>query len=224
MNLLETLIRIYAPFRCLGCESETDKLICDSCVLHVPRVPSRCYRCLSVTRDFAVCRACRHKTPLRHVYVATHYHDLPKELLHAAKYERARAGLEQMATLCAPLLSLLPPDIRIIPVPTASSRVRRRGYDQAIVFARHLAKQNGGDITQVLQRFGQAHQVGANRVERIAHLQDALRVVKKPTIQNTHLLLVDDVLTTGATLETAARLLKKAGARQVDALVFSQPT
>jgi predicted amidophosphoribosyltransferase len=92
------------------------------------------------------------------------------------------------------------------------------------VFARHLAKQNGGDITQVLQRFGQAHQVGANRVERIAHLQDALRVVKKPTIQNTHLLLVDDVLTTGATLETAARLLKKAGARQVDALVFSQPT
>ena len=222
MLLLEKLIGLYAPFTCLGCHREENRLLCLSCRTALPLVPSRCYRCRSVTREFAVCVSCRRSTSLRTVLVATHYDGIPKELLHRAKYERARSGISEMVELMTPMLEVLPRDALLVPVPTATSRVRQRGYDQAELLARALSATSGLARRAVLARLGQAHQVGAGRKERTEHLREAFRMQHPKAIAGKHVILVDDVLTTGATLETAARILKKAGAKQVDAVVFCQ--
>jgi ComF family protein len=222
MLLLEHLIRLYAPLCCLGCGIESDALVCESCRAVTPLVPSRCYRCRSVTREFAVCERCRKHTALRQVLVATHYEGVAKELLHAVKYERGRSGIVEMVELMAPLLRLLPQDAVFVPVPTATSRVRQRGYDQAVLLAQAISRERGFGVADVLVRLGQAHQVGSNRRDRLLHLKGAFRVQRAASIRGAHVVLVDDVLTTGATIETAARVLKKAGAKQVDAIVFSQ--
>lgn len=166
--------------------------------------------------------SCRRYTPLRCVLVSTHYDDLPKELLHHAKYERARSGIGEMAELMVPLLRFVPPGALFVAVPTATSRVRQRGYDQAVGLAEALSALAGMLCRHSLARLGQAHQVGAGRKERLEHLRGAFRVRLPKEVAGKHIILVDDVLTTGATLETAARVLKKSGAKRVDAIVFSQ--
>jgi ComF family protein len=222
MLLIERLVSLYAPHSCLECGKENDRLACVSCSMALPHVPSRCYRCHAVTRDYAVCGHCRRTTPLSNAYVAMHYEGLAKELLHHTKYERARSGVSEIADLMTPLLSLLPEDAILVPVPTATSRVRQRGYDQADLLAAELARRSGRPVVRALARLGQAHQVGASRTERINHLRDAFRVTGKQGIAGKHCIVVDDVLTTGATIETAARLLRKSGAKRVDTCVFCQ--
>ena len=91
-----------------------------------------------------------------------------------------------------------------------------------MLLARAISREWGLDVADVLVRLGQAHQVGSNRRDRLLHLKGAFRVQHAARIRGAHVVLVDDVLTTGATIETAARVLKKAGAKRVDAIIFSQ--
>lgn len=223
MLLLERLISLYAPHTCVECGAERDRLLCLPCRESIPGVPSRCYRCRVATRGFAVCGDCRGYTPLRHVYVAAHHEGAVRELLHRAKYERAQAGIGEMAEIMQSLLPLLPSPAALVPIPTASGRIRQRGYDQSVLLARQLSRHSGLPAAYLLIRFGQAHQVGAGRKERLQHLRGAFRVKGARALPR-HVVLVDDVLTTGATIETAARALKKAGVRHVDAILFAQPS
>lgn len=223
MPLIEHIISLYAPHRCLGCDAEEDTLLCEGCAATVPRVPSRCYKCRAVTKGSETCKKCQTTTPLKHVYVAAHYDDqLVRHLLRATKYERAQAGVRTMTMFMLPTLPSLATEPLLVAVPTATSRVRQRGYDQAVLLTRQLKERAGLQSVRLLARIGQAHQVGAGRAERLKHLQGSFRPVHINKIRGAHILLVDDVLTTGATLETAARVLKKAGAKQIDAVVLAQ--
>lgn len=138
------------------------------------------------------------------------------------KYGRAQAGAAEAAKLMAGLIADVPEDIVLVHIPTATSRVRQRGYDHALLLARALARASYRERAGLLARVGQAHQVGSGRAERIQQLHDAFRPVRPAAIRGRHVMLVDDVLTTAATLETAARALKRAGAERVSAIVFAQ--
>jgi predicted amidophosphoribosyltransferase len=74
----------------------------------------------------------------------------------------------------------------------------------------------------LLARRGQSRQVGARRMQRTTQLVDAFHPIRPSLIQGAHILLVDDIVTTGASLEAAARVLKQAGAKRIDAVVFAQ--
>lgn len=113
-------------------------------------------------------------------------------------------------------------DTIVVPVPTATKRVRQRGFDHAALTAKAYAAQEGLLFMPALVRIGQTRQVGASKKQRHEQLQGAFRVVSPKRIKAEHILLLDDVLTTGATLEAAARVLKQAGAKTVSAAVFAQ--
>ncbi|MDL2341577.1 MAG: phosphoribosyltransferase family protein [Patescibacteria group bacterium] len=110
----------------------------------------------------------------------------------------------------------------VVPLPTATSRVRQRGYDQAALLARNYSKLTGLSCLPCLARVGQQHQRGASRQQRLEQLQRAYRVKRRFSLAGASVLLVDDVTTTGASLRAAADTLLRAGATQVSAIVFAQ--
>ena len=222
MPLLDNLLAVIAPHSCLVCSKE-GQLLCNWCTeTTLLPVPSRCYRCASLTSDYSVCSKCRPKTALKHVWVRTEYDGVTKQLLHDYKFARAGAGSVPIAAAMHDVLPYLPANVLIVPVPTATIRVRQRGYDHAELLARHLSQLKYLDYSRVVSRLTQSRQVGANRQQRLHQLENAFLVVKPKQVKGADILLVDDVLTTGATLETVARLLKQAGARSVHAVVFAQ--
>jgi ComF family protein len=197
-------------------------MLCSDCANILARVPSRCYRCLQPTVDYRVCAVCAPQSSLQRLVVATPYRGAAKALVHRLKFERTQAAANEIAGLVAPLLRDMPRDAMLVHLPTATSRVRARGYDQARLLARELSKRSGLSRQMLLARVGQVRQVGAGRTARLQQLQYAFRPVRPGAITGRHVVLVDDVLTTGATLEVAARVLRRAGAAQVSAVVFAQ--
>lgn len=222
MPLLDTLLSIVAPHYCLCCGCE-GSLLCALCAeLELSPLPSRCYRCKQVTSDFSVCSSCRRQTVLRHVWVRTAYNDVSSQPLLAYKFERARAAYKPLATAMYGALPLLPEDTLIMSVPSSTGRIRERGYDHTKLIARELAQRTGLLQVWAVARTGQSHQFGASRSVRLKQLQGTFVVTDLKHVKSKKVLLVDDVITTGATLETLAKALKQAGASQVDALVFAQ--
>lgn len=178
MNIFERLVSVIAPHCCIGCGIENDLVLCEACRQGLPLIPSRCYRCKAVAESYAVCRDCRGTTPLRQVVAYTHYQAGAKELLHRTKYERAKAGADGMAAMVTDIAYVLGEDCLLAHVPTATSRVRARGYDHARLLASALSWRTGLLQVNLLARIGQAHQVGANRAARLRQLENAFRVLR----------------------------------------------
>ena len=197
--------------------------MCDACLeTEILPVPSRCYRCQKATRDFAVCTSCRRKSALRHVWVRTIYDTVSSKPLIAFKFERVRAAHIPLGKSLTETTPVIPTDTLVIGTPTATGRIRERGYDHVRLLVRQFAAPMKLTWVTPLVRTGQAHQFGSGRATRLKQLEKAFHVVQPEAVKGKNILLVDDVLTTGATLEALARVLKDAGAKKVDAVVFAQ--
>lgn len=145
---------------------------------------------------------------------------IAKELVRTLKFERAKGAAVAMADAMAAALEVSG-EVYITHVPTANSRVRERGYDQAALIARELARRTGRPYIPLLARLSGQRQLGQQREVRIKQMEGAFRVLNPALVNRKHVLIVDDVLTTGATCEAAARALRQAGAKYVSAAVFA---
>ena len=218
MSTIDRLLNLIAPHDCTGCGRE-GSLLCSPCseVLLEPQL--ECYFCRQPASASITCRDCYVRARLVQVIVGTLYAGPAKQLVRRLKYSGAQAAAR---TIVDALPSISVSGLVVIPVPTASSRVRRRGYDQAALLARAFARKHELEYLPCLRRFGQSHQVGASRSDRLLQLAQAFRVVRAAHLRGKQVLLIDDVITTGATFEAAARVLHAAGAVQVSALAFAR--
>lgn len=222
MRVLDQLIGLLAPHRCLGC-GHAGTVLCRDCQAHyMSAPPSRCYRCHAQTEAWRVCSKCRRTTPLQRVIIAVEYDELTKRLLHVYKFERTIAASLPIAELMS-ATSFEEFDV-IIPVTTAPARIRTRGYDHTLLVARAIAKTHHKLLIPALRRSTNSRQVGATKAQRIAQAAKtySLHPARRSTLKGRNVMVVDDMVTTGATLEAVARLLKDAGARSVSAIVLTQ--
>ena len=220
MLIFERFASLLAPHQCLNCGREGN-LLCNWCSFEAfEPAPSKCYRCHASTQDFATCPKCRRLSPLSNVWVSTSYLGDAKRLIHLLKFERAKAAALVIAQQMRQTLPYLPEEIVITHVPTATLRRRQRGYDQTELISRALSLFLHKPHLTLLARSGQTRQVGASRNQRLEQLKTAFRANK--LADNREILLIDDIVTSGATLESAAKVLKKAGAKKVYGAVFAQ--
>lgn len=219
--MLDRLLGLLAPHVCIMCGME-GALLCERCLPDaIAPIPERCYRCGATSANSAVCTSCRRNTPLRHVWVTSQYEGPPKELIHALKFGRTKHAAKVVATYLDETVPELQPETLVTFVPTATNRVRQRGYDHAQVIARLFAKHRGLRCSSLLVRYGQSRQVGSDRKHRFAQATKNYGIGTNIP-KGARILLIDDILTTGATLESSAAVLKKAGAKQVNAAIFAQ--
>jgi ComF family protein len=221
--MFDRVLSLVAPFYCYGCGA-TGELICDWCKHDacLP-IPSRCFGCKKLTDNSAVCLSCKKELPIRNIWAATEYDGMAKALVRGLKFERKVEAASIMAEFLDSYLPALPTEMIIVPVPTATSRVRSRGYDQSLVIATQLGKKRNLKVTPLLRRCGQSRQVGSDRTKRLKQLDNAFVVVRRRLSNKRNpILLIDDIATTGGTLGNAAKALRKAGYREIYGCVFAQ--
>jgi len=204
------------------CEQE-GALLCRTCQprLGVHNI-SQCVHCQAPAVDFATCQKCHQHVPIDRVWTAYDYDGYARSLVKAFKFDGKRSGAKEIAGILDRILPVVPADAVFVHIPTATMHVRERGYDHARLLAAALAARRAQLHLPLLQRATQARQLGAGRGERIKNIAGAFRIVDQKSVKGVHVILVDDVVTTGATLAEAARTLRLAGAARVDAIVFAR--
>ena len=220
MSILDSLLATIAPLDCIVCNQE-NCLLCTACTpLLGAYVPSRCFSCYTPTQAHATCVACSKAAPIASVVPTYVYTALAKQLVAEFKFGGKRGGAKDMARLMQ--LPRYRKTTILVHIPTATTRVRSRGYDHAKLLTNALSYNVGLVHVSALARTTQGRQVGLGRAQRTVNMKEAFRVVLPDMVKGAHVVLVDDVVTTGATLASAARALLQAGALRVDAAVFAQ--
>lgn len=209
--MIDKTLSFIAPHLCFGC-NKLDGLLCDDCKYDIiSEVFLRCIGCGRPTGATGVCGRCR--LPYSRAWCVGERSGVLEKLIDAYKFERVHEAHKVFAELFVATLPTLPENVVIVPVPTVATHVRQRGYDHTKLIARVLAKQTGCTLASPLIRATNTKQRDASRAIRIAQAKQAFKV--SSIDESTCYLLVDDVVTTGATVKYAAKALRDAGAKDV---------
>jgi ComF family protein len=162
---------------------------------------------------------------IRRLAAAAAYDDSPllKTALQRFKYKRMRGVEDVLGAMLCSAARLLPPlhGTYLCPVPLHWTRLFARGFNQSALLAEHVARVHGCEVAHLLHRCrSTGHQARRKRSERLEAMGGAF-VVKRGVFLPDRVILVDDVCTTGATLDACASVLRAAGVHRVDALVLA---
>jgi ComF family protein len=212
--MIDNLFSIIAPHSCCGC-GELGSGLCQHCLNDIKEEPySQCLGCMRPVAQANVCATCKGRFHVEDGWCASERRDSLKRLIDHYKFDGASAHRNGLVELLDAALPLLPADITVTAIPTASPHVRVRGYDHMAKLAKGFARQRQLHYQPLLMRKTAATQhFMKSRQERLTAAKKAFGV--KPVTMPRKVLLLDDIVTTGATLEAAAELLKKAGVSEL---------
>ena len=200
---------------CFLCRGAARGILCPACDADLPRLAGTlCPRCALPSPGAALCGRCLADAPRYDATVAALAYRFPADtLVHALKF-RSQLAL-------APLMGdLLIEAIReridlVVPVPLSRERLRERGYNQAAEIARHVARERRArlELTIVIRERNTRAQADLPWSDRARNVRGAFRCER--SLDGAAIAVVDDVMTTGATLDELAATLKRAGAARV---------
>lgn len=211
------LLDLVYPPRCAACgEAPEEGAFCAACGEAVDPVPPGCGRCGQPGPD-ALCGACRASPPAFDAVRAGGLLGGPlADAIHALKYRNRPALARPLGAWLAGRVAVAPAAL-VVSIPLARGRRIERGYDQAALLADHLARASGGAgrARAALRRVRETPpQVGRTREERARNVEGAFEA-RGGAVAGRDVVLVDDVVTTGATADAAAAALRRAGARSI---------
>lgn len=218
------------PPRCAGCGtivSDTHSF-CTDCWTKLEFLgPGGCDICglpLQATES-QLCAPCLAKPPrLARTRAAVAYDDLSGSLAMRLKYGRKVAVAKTMARYMEPMVAEVPPEALIVPVPLHRTRLWSRGFNQSALIANELSRRLciPADV-MVLRRIRPTPPLrGMTPLQRRKTVSGAFQVRDKAAVEGKSVILIDDVLTTGSTVEACARALERAGAARIELLAFAR--
>lgn len=229
MNLFDLLF----PKRCVGCSS-FGSYVCADCFAHISFCDEGwCLVCQKPAIGGITHPCCRGRYTIDGVFSSLAYRGIIKKVIYRFKYppylsslaiflgELFYEGIIQQESF----MRVLQGDILFVPIPLHTRRFKKRGYNQSEILAQQLGVRLNMTIVCFLERIKNTNtQVGLSRKEREANIRGAFRVKEscKNILQDyRQIFLIDDVVTSGATLKEAAMVLKKAGAKNVYGLTLA---
>jgi ComF family protein len=213
------------PARCVSCK-KTGGALCDACFASIKLItPPFCSRCSHALRTpQSTCPECRdHPRIITRIRAAAWHEGAVREAVHALKYNRRRDAAMPLARLVAAQFAQLPVPIDWITcVPLHPAREQARGYNQAELIAEQTARLTRSTYVRALSRTrATADQIGLNAHERRANVNDAFRTEGNLNAGR-NVVLIDDVCTTGATLDACAAALFAGGVNAVYGLTVAR--
>lgn len=231
--LLDTVF----PVVCIRCDKEMareDDYTC-GCYLLPESFAFSCPVCEKRLPDGTICKPCRQKTALRRFFYAGDYDDpYLRELIQHYKYGGARVFHRELAGILiralkihgiSPVLSSRKDNVVVTAVPLTEQKRKRRGFNQSEEIARVVAKEfdltyEGNVLSRIREHAAQADI--SDKALRKENVEGSFRVSSPEPVHKKIVIVVDDVYTSGATMEECARVLKEAGAKEVWAMVIAK--
>jgi ComF family protein len=225
------MLRFFFPDRCGGC-SKIGTLLCPDCLVKIKNLPSPvCPVCLKPNNVWRPHPECRGQGMPDFLFAPFVYRGVMRNLIRKAKFKKNKRLVFILATLLIEeieeveeLYSFLR-ELRpvVVPVPLSLKQLKTRGFNQAAVLAWRLAQRFGltfsGEI--LLKSRDTLPQSGLTRSDRAQNVISAFSVSEDLVGNHRKILLVDDVLTTGATLRACALSLRQRGANDIWAVVLA---
>lgn len=238
--LLRSVFSVLFPSDCRLCRTPLDNIsripVCQDCLANIR--PLRAPQCLScgdrltsaqLLMGDGLCVNCRESRPeFERAVSYGEYKDSLRGLIHLLKYEGVTPAQAPLGGMLAEAISELLPGSKsgcgeskllLVAVPLHRSRRRSRGFNQAELIARAALKRLPHELelasAVLIRHRDTVSQVGLSREERIKNMRGAFRVGDGARVKGRHVIVVDDVMTTGTTLSECARVLKQAGAEKV---------
>jgi ComF family protein len=221
----QTLLDLLFPPRCVTCRRVDEEWFCPACRSQVERIsPPFCKRCGNALNS-SQCPTCR-ALPLTidGIRAAAFFEGKLRQAIHAFKYERRPELARVLGEMLSDYLGAHPlPADALTPVPLHPDRERERGYNQARLLAHALGDRHHLPVwDDALTRVRATRsQIELNAAERRVNVQGAFQAA--PRVAGTRLLLIDDVCTTGATMDACGIALKARGAASVWGLAIARP-
>lgn len=217
---------MHLPSQCAICKAWPSHAICSACVGAFGQPVPRCQRCASES-SLKICSACL-QTPsaLNACWTAMAYVWPWTSLIAEFKFQDQASWASHFALLMqnAPFAAdAIEQANALIPIPLSFQRLAERGYNQSLMLSQKLSSPKTHPHSLLRMRHTPA-QSSLPRPERLTNLNGAFAVapLMASKLRGQRVMLIDDVMTSGATLEAAARVLKQAGASHVCALVFAR--
>lgn len=226
-GLLKSISR-RVPSQCAVCRAWPAQPVCEACVVRFAQPHARCRTCaLPVTVGITQCGACIRKPPPLDACLAAVAYEYPWSRLIVEFKFRARPGWAPSFALLLHSVPWVEPALEqasvVLPMPLSTQRLRERGFNQALELARHLApaKTRHGLLLRIHDTPAQS---ALKREERLHNVQHAFAVepLQAHVLAGAHAVLVDDVMTSGASLFSAAATLRAAGAAHVTGIVLAR--
>lgn len=229
IHMLRSLIAdVLAPRVCVGCHEE-GAWLCSPCVGAVERDPNiACVGCGRLSRFGVTCDPCRRDFPLRGVVAIASYRDPAiQQLIQMVKYASARDAADAFAVLIrsgfdhmaiAELRAQLGLSPLLVPVPLHRRRLAERGFNQSACIASAVAAVGWGTVVPdgaFVRRKCSLPQSKSVPAQRFTNVEDVFTCSEPVAVVGSPIILVDDVVTTGATMAACARELRRVGAGPV---------
>lgn len=219
--MIDTILSLVAPHSCCGC-GEVGIELCEGCKHNIIEEGfSVCVGCIRPTHGDNLCSACK-EFPFTAFWCAGWRQTELKNLLDRYKFEALRSAGAPLVELLDAVVPSLPDGTVVTVVPTAPGHSRERGFDHMGLVGRAFAKRRGLSFQQMLRRTSSETQHFKSKRERLEAAKKTFELTTDSVPRS--ILLLDDILTTGATMRVNAALLKNAGVESLyGAIIARQP-